>query len=77
MKINYKKTHTVLFVEQYDNRNAITGIGIIPNNHIEDFANNWEKQEKAINLISTSVPEDIMDILRKEFEDIEKELRKK
>ena len=78
MKIDYSKNHTVLFVEQLDNRNVLVGIGLVENKNIQDFANNWEKQERAaIKMNSYLEPEDLMDILRKEFEDIENELRKK
>ena len=78
MKIDYSKNHTVLFVEQLDNRNVLVGIGLVENKNIQDFANNWEKQEiAAIKMNSYLEPEDLIDILRKEFEDIENELRKK
>ena len=78
MKIDYSKNHTVLFIEQLDNRNVLVGIGLVENKNIQDFANNWEKQERAaIKMNSYLEPEDLMDILRKEFEDIENELRKK
>jgi len=78
MKIDYSKNHTVLFVEQLDNRNIIVGIGLVENKNIQDFANNWEGRERAaIKMNSYLEQEDLMDILRKEFEDIENELRKK
>lgn len=78
MKIDYSKNHTVLFVEQLDNRNILVGIGLVENKNIQDFANNWESRERAaIKMNSYLEPEDLMDILRKEFEDIENELRKK
>lgn len=78
MKIDYSKNHTVLFVEQLDNRNILVGIGLVENKNIQDFANNWERRERAaIKMNSYLEPEDFMDILRKEFEDIENELRKK
>lgn len=78
MKIDYSKNHTVLFVEQLDNRNILVGIGLVENKNIQDFANNWERRERAATKMNSYLePEDLMDILRKEFEDIENELRKK
>ena len=77
MKIDYSNTHTILFVEQADNRNIVTAIGLLHNSNLIEFADNWEKREKALNRILTREPEDFMEVLRKEFEDIENELRKK
>ena len=77
MKIDYSNTHTVLFVEQVDDINIVTGIGLLHNSNLNEFADNWEKREKALNRILTREPGDFMEVLRKEFEDIENELRKK
>jgi hypothetical protein len=77
MKIDYSNTHTILFVEQIDDRNIVTAIGMVNNSNLEEFADNWEKREKALNRLLTREPEDFMALLRKEFEDIENELRKK
>jgi len=77
MRIDYSNTHTILFVEQIDDRNIVTAIGMVNNSNLEEFADNWEKREKALNRLLTREPEDFMALLRKEFEDIENELRKK
>jgi len=78
MKIDYNNVTTVMFIEQFDNRNILVGIGMVENKNIQEYANNWERRERAaIKMNSYSEPEDIMEVLRKEFEDIEKELRKK
>lgn len=74
MKIDYKNVTTILFTDEYNGRNVITGIGLIENKNVQDFAYNWEQRES---MSLQEVPANFMDKLRKDFEKIEKDIRNK